>query len=548
MANLHIKIIMSAKLKLIALVSVFVFGVSAGAVQNDKLFEITKNIELFVNVYKTLNKDFVDELDPGELMGRGIDAMVNGLDPYTRYISESKIESYRLSNLGKYQGMGAIIEVVDDYVTILEPYKDGPAMNAGLRAGDQIIAINGQSTKGKTSEEVNAISMGAPGTAMSLTVRRVGEKKELDIDLIRGETNIPNVPYSGRVADNIGYINLTTFTQNASGNITKALKELKTEGNLDGVVLDLRSNGGGLLAEAIDICNIFVPKDIEVVTTKGKVRERDQSFKTRRPTIDPEIPLVVLINGKSASASEIVSGVMQDLDRGVLIGQRSFGKGLVQNTPDIGYNSKLKLTTAKYYIPSRRCIQAVEYEDGLPVDIPDDRRSKFKTKNGRTVLDGGGVTPDIKMPKPELAEYTSWLKSNKLIFKFVNEYVLTIDTIDGPGDYVFDDYAAFKKFVQSSGETFEAQIEKDAKELSEKHSEDPALAADLQSLIAKVQQSHADDIVTYEDEIKKQIELELIGRYYYQGGKAKHRLNGDPEIQEAIAVLNDKARYQNILK
>lgn len=539
---------MSGKIKLMSLVGVLIFGMSAMAVQNDKLFEITKNIELFVNVYKTLNKDFVDELDPGELMGRGIDAMVDGLDPYTRYISESKIESYRLSDLGKYQGMGAIIEVVDDYVTILEPYQDGPAMNAGLRAGDQIIAINGQSTKGKSSEEVNAISMGAPGTAMSLTVKRVGEKKELAVELIRGETNIPNVPYSGRVADNIGYINLTTFTQNASGNITKALKELKTEGNLDGVVLDLRFNGGGLLAEAIDICNIFVPKDVEVVTTKGKVKERDQSYKTRRPTIDPEIPLVVLINGKSASASEIVSGVMQDLDRGVLIGQRSFGKGLVQNTPDIGYNSKLKLTTAKYYIPSRRCIQAVEYKDGLPVDIPDDRRSKFKTKNGRTVLDGGGVTPDIKMPKPQLSEYTEWLKSENLIFKFVTEYVLDVDSIAAPGDYEFADYQQFKQYVAANGGAFVSQAEKDAKELQEKHKTSKVLSAELANIVQTAKASHTDDINTYMDEIRKEIELEIVGRYYYQGGKAKHRLNGDPEIQEAIAVLNDVSRYKKILQ
>jgi len=539
---------MSSKLKMMSLLGVLVIGMSAVTIQNDKLFEISKNIEIFVNVYKALNADFVDELDPGELMSKGIEAMVGSLDPYTNYISESKIESYRLNNQSKYQGMGVVMEKVDDFVTIMETYENGPAMTAGLRPGDQIVAINGQKTKGKSNDEVNAIAMGAPGTTMEVRVKRPGESSEISVTISRGETNIPNVPYSGRVADNIGYINLTTFTQGASTNIKKALTDMKTEGNLDGVVLDLRSNGGGLLAEAIDICNIFVDKGIEVVTTKGKVKDRDQSFETRRPTTDPEIPLVVLINGKSASASEIVSGVMQDLDRGVVMGQRSFGKGLVQNTKDVGYNAKLKLTTSKYYIPSRRCIQAVEYEDGKPVDIPDERRSKFKTKNGRTVLDGGGVTPDVKLPKPELSEYTQWLKDQHIIFKYVNEYVQKYDSISGPGDFVFDDFAAFTDFTKATGQTFVPKLKTDIESSLEEATLAAPVRASLEKALTELQQSHASDHEKYKDEIVREIEIEIVSRYYYQGGKAQHRLNGDSEIVEAIALLNDQAKYKNILK
>jgi len=539
---------MSGKFKILSLAGVLLVGMSAITLQNDKLFEITKNIEIFVNVYKALNTDFVDELDPGELMSTGIEAMVGSLDPYTNYISESKIESYRLSNQNKYQGFGAIIDTLDQYITIIEPYKDGPAMKAGLVAGDQITSINGQNTKGRSVEEVNAIAMGAPGTTVNLKVKSTGDTSTKEIELTRGETSIPNVPYSGRIADNIGYINLTTFTQGGYGNIKRALKDLKLEGNLDGVVLDLRFNGGGLLVEAIDICNIFVEKDIEVVTTKGKIKDRDQSFSTRRPVEDPEIPLVVMINGRSASASEIVSGVMQDLDRGVLIGQRSFGKGLVQNTKDVGYNSKLKLTTSEYYIPSRRCIQAVEYQDGKPVDIADSRRSKFKTKNGRTVLDGGGVTPDIKLPKPELAEYTDWLKEKRIIFKYVNQYVLAHDSIAEPGDFVFTGYDEFKSFVSKGSWKFVPEVTTSLKDILEKKKvSDNGVKSQLATLAAEAETSHTNDIDTYKAEILREIEIEIISRYYYQGGKAKHKLNGDSEIQEAINILNDQAKYKKIL-
>ncbi|MCI5083427.1 MAG: S41 family peptidase, partial [Saprospiraceae bacterium] len=409
-------------LKITALVVITVLGMSTtmGGPKSDKYFEMIKNIEIFTNLYKEINTYYVDEVDPGKLMRIGLDAMMESLDPYTNYISESDIEGYRYLTEGKYNGIGARSKKMGDYITITELYKDQPADKAGLRPGDQIMEIDGNDTKGKTGDAINALLRGFPGTTVNLKVRRPGVEAPIQLTLTRGEVEVPNVPYYGMVSNDIGYISLTTFTRNAGRNVADALKALKKDNPaLKGVIFDLRDNGGGLLNEAVNISNIFIPKGQVVVKTKGKVKDWDMSFRTTSTPVDTEIPLVVLINNRSASASEIVSGVMQDYDRGVLLGQRSYGKGLVQNTKDIGYNAKLKLTTAKYYIPSERCIQSVEYEDGEPVDIPDERRSKFKTQNGRTVLDGGGVKPDVTVKKPSDAGVIKSLIDQNLIFDFV---------------------------------------------------------------------------------------------------------------------------------
>lgn len=536
---------MKKNIKVFGLLAVLIIGMSTAVVKNDKLFEITKNIEIFANIFQKLNTNYVDEIDPSELMRIGIDAMVGSLDPYTNFISESQIESYRLSNEGKYQGMGVIIDVVGDYITILETYEDSPALKVGLMAGDQIVEVNGFQTKGKTTAEMNAIAKGVAGTVVNLRIQRPGIDDPFDVELIRGETIIPNVPYSGRVADNIGYISLTTFTQNASGNIKKALQDLKKEGDMDGVILDLRYNGGGLLREAIAITNLFLPQNNEVVTTRGKIKERDKTFNTMLPAEDLEIPIVVLTNKRSASASEIVSGVLQDYDRGVVMGQRTFGKGLVQKVEEIGYNSRVKLTTSKYYIPSRRCIQAVKYENGEPVDIPDSERSKFKTANGRVVLDGGGVTPDVKLPAREQSEYTKALVLNRVIFQYVNKYFTRNDSVAAPGEFRFTEYLDFKMFVIESDFDFDSELEGKLADLEKEV--DKSLSADFDELKKKIAATQADDIDEFQEEITKEIEMQIIARYYYQSGKAKQKLNGDSEIQEAIKLLNDPARYNKIL-
>lgn len=529
---------------------VFVIGVSATVVNNDKLFEITKNIEIFVNVYNKLNAQYVDEVDPSALMRTGIDAMVHSLDPYTIFWSESQIESYRLNDENKYQGFGAEIKKVDDYVTIIEPYEGGPAVEAGLKAGDKITMINGVSTKGKSEAEVDAISMGVPGTLVTLMVERMGESNPIEVKLTRGEADRNNVPYSGRIADNIGYITLTTFTADAGANIKKALVELKKEGPLDGVVIDLRNNGGGLLREAIAISNLFIPKDQVVVSTRSKVEEQNKIYKTKAVPYDVDLPIAVLINGRSASASEIVSGVIQDYDRGVIIGQRSYGKGLVQNTGEVGYNSRMKLTISKYYIPSRRCIQAVEYENGEPVDIADEKRSKFKTANGRVVLDGGGVAPDVEMDANVKSEFTDSLIQNHIIFKYVNQYVLNHDSIEEPREFKFTEYDDFKAFVAQSDFDFKSNIETELEKLIEETKEknnSNVIDQDLTALKVKLDKAQASYVDKYKDEITKEIELDIISRYYYQAGKAAHRLNGDEEIQEAIRILNNKSEYNSIL-
>ncbi|MBK9255092.1 MAG: S41 family peptidase [Saprospiraceae bacterium] len=541
---------MTKKIKILFLSIAMISGIAAVTVQNDKLFEISKNLEIFMNVYKELNTNFVDELDPGTMMRTAIDAMVGSLDPYTNFVSESQIESYRITQDEKYQGIGARVGIIDGKFTILEPYAGGPAVEAGLKAGDEIIKIDGVIIKGKNLDEINGILRGVPGTSVKMQINRVNNTP-LDLSLTRGEVNIPNVPYSGMVSDNIGYISLTIFTQNAGANISKALKEMKKNNpDMAGVILDLRQNGGGLLHEAINICNIFVPAGLELVTTKGKIKERDQSFKSTNPPVDLDIPLAILIDNRSASASEIVSGAMQDLDRGVLIGQRSYGKGLVQNTKETGYNSRLKLTTSKYYIPSGRCIQGVEYENGEPKDIADEKRTPFKTRNGRTVLDGGGVTPDIKLDPVVLHPLTQALLNQYVVFNFVTEYISGKDSIMSAEMYRFTDFDQFTAYVKKTGFKFESEGEKQLLKVKEdlaKLIDLSSINSELKAIDEKISEAKQKAWVTAKEEISKEISKEIVTRYYFQGGKTQHTLATDNEIKEAIALLNDSARYRKIL-
>jgi carboxyl-terminal processing protease len=542
-------------LKASLLVVCTVLLISAVTLNNDRLFEISKNIELFVNVFKEVNKNYVDEVDPSELMKVGIDAMVNSLDPYTNYITESQVERYRISDDEKYQGIGAAAFALDGKVYLADLMEGGAAVNAGLHAGDEIVSINGEKVTGKTEQEVMAMLRGTGGTPVKIAVNRNGSNKAETVTVERSEVNIPNVPYAGMIKDGIAYIHLTTFTDNAGANIQKELKRLKREAGdstaVKGLVLDLRHNGGGLLREAISICNLFIPKGEEVVFTRGKVKDKDQSFKTLSIPYDLDMPIAVLVDKKSASASEIVSGVIQDKDRGIIVGQRSYGKGLVQNTFEIGYNSRVKVTTSRYHIPSGRCIQGVEYKNGEPVDIPDNKRSKFKTKNGRTVLDGGGVTPDVKLEAVEQSTLTKALLDQKMIFAYVNQFVSKNDSIKNMDTWSFTKYEEFLAFLKKQNFSYLADGEKELNqfaEISQKNTElKSTLSPDLATLKEKIASVKAKDFTKYKDEIIVEIEKEIISRYFYVKGKTKHKLRRDKEVEEAVALLKDQKRYKSIL-
>lgn len=536
--------------KYIGFALICVLGMSAITKDKSRLYEISKNIEIFVNVFKELNANYVDDIDPAQLMRTGIDAMVGSLDPYTNYISESQVQGYRINSEGKYEGIGAIVEKIGDHITVVEPYENSPAQEAGLRAGDRIVEVDGLSTKGKTQKELSTFVRGLPGTKVNFTVERPGQSGTMDVVLTRGEVNITNVPYSGKVADGIGYISLTTFTPDAGKNVGGAFKKLKKDGDLKGLILDLRGNGGGLLREAIAVSNIWVEKDKEVVFVKGKVKERDNSFKTRNIPMDLEIPLVVLTDKSSASASEIVSGVIQDMDRGVVIGQRSYGKGLVQNTKEVGYNSRIKLTTSKYYIPSGRCIQSVEYADGEPKDIPDDQRAVFKTMNGRSVLDGGGISPDVKMEVENIPDIVASLNKERMIFHYVTERMKTtaLDTPDME-NIQFTEYQDFVKFVNASDFEYVTQIENEIKELRtlDVENKNVDLTQEIAALEKRLEAQKADDLTEFKPEITKLIEKEIATRYFLQEGKAYQSLKSDPVVDKAISILGNAQEYNTIL-
>lgn len=528
-------------------------GISNTTVEDDnRYFEITKNIEIFTTLYKEINTYYVDDIDPAKLMRTGIDAMMESLDPYTNYISESEIENFRMMTTGKYGGVGATIVKYKDHVVITEPYEGFSAHNAGLMAGDVILSIDGKSAEGKSTEDVSNILKGAPGTEVTLEIKRPGKEGTFEVNLTREEVNVPNVPYYGMINEDIGYVVLTTFTEQAGKNVQDALTKLKEENDLKGVVLDLRNNGGGLLSEAINLSNVFVDRGEEVVTTRGKIKDWDRNFKTLNQPADLEIPLVVLINKGSASASEIVSGVVQDLDRGVLIGQKSYGKGLVQNTRDVGFNSKVKITTAKYYIPSGRCIQAVSYKDGEPVEIPDSLKSPYKTRNGRPVYDGGGIMPDVKIAAPSNANIIKSLMRNNVIFDFATEYHLKFPTIAPAKEFKLSeaDFQDFVKFAQSKDLAYKTDSEKALNQLEKKAKEEnyyDAVKDELEAVRKRIEDDKNRDILKYKEDITDLLEREIVSRYYLQKGRIEAGLQNDEEILEAIKVINDPARYKEIL-
>ena len=525
--------------------------------QDKNNFELSKNIEIYIDVLRQLNLNYADNINPGELNKTAIDAMLAKLDPYTVYIPESQIEDFELMTKGEYGGIGSLIQKQGEYVVITEPYEGFPAQKAGLKAGDKIIEINGESAVGKNSSIVSEKLKGTPATSLTLTVQPYGDTINKQVEIVREKVKIPNIPFFGMLDGNIGYISLLQFNPNAAADVKKAFKELQANNTLSGIIIDLRGNGGGLLSEAVGIVNIFVPKGQTVVTTKGKVSAEIMVHRTRNGAVNTKIPLAVLVNGNSASASEIVAGAIQDLDRGIILGERTFGKGLVQNVLALPYNSKIKVTIAKYYIPSGRCIQAIDYfhENGNKgaSKVPDSLISEFKTKGGRSVHDGGGIGPDILADRQEFSQITGDLYAGNYIFNYANQFVLDHAEIAPAAQFEIDDsiYNDFKNFIIDQDFDYLTETGAVLEELrgsAEREKYDDALKANLDEIEAALNEVKKSDIDKYKTEIKEMLLVEIVSRYYYQKGKLEAALQNDPVTASAIKILNDPAEYASILK
>jgi carboxyl-terminal processing protease len=532
---------------------VAIFFAASPRKDHGKYFEISKNIEIFTNLYKELNTYYVDDLDPSKVMQAGVIAMLDNLDPYTNYISESDVEGYRFITEGKYSGVGASFDKFNESLFVTDVFEGSPAQKAGLKAGDKVLAVDDKPVLKRNVEELGDILRGSAGTEVELTIVRpqITSDKTLKIKITRDEVSEQNVPYFGMLNEQVGYIVLTTFTSNAGANVEKAFRELKEKNpKMSSLVFDLRGNGGGLLNEAVNICNIWIPKNELVVTTKGKVIDWDRSYKTINPSLDEQMPIAILVDKGTASASEIVSGTLQDYDRAVVLGQRTYGKGLVQNVREIGYNAKLKLTTAKYYIPSGRCIQSVSYDKGRPIEIIDSLRARFKTRNGREVLDGGGIKPDISISSESELSLLKMLKERFIIFDFVTQFCLENPKIDAPENFRFSGFDNFVDFLSKRNFSYDTESEVLLRKLQEQSVKEKyyTVSTDLASIEQKIKADKKNDIMKHKAAIMNEIEKEIVARYFYEKGRIKIGLRNDSEIQEAIKVLNDPSRLKSILK
>ncbi len=521
----------------------------------DSYFEISKNLDIFITLFKELNLYYVDETQPGDLMEEGINGMLESLDPYTTFIPESDIEDYRFMTTGQYGGIGALIRKKDSLVVVAEPYEDFPAMKAGLVAGDIILEVNGKSTEGKSTSDVSAILKGQPQTEVKVKVQRYGKDKPFDVTIVREEIQIKSVPYFGMLNNEVGYVTLSSFTDNCSKEVKDAVVALKEKG-MKKLVLDLRGNPGGLLNEAVALSNLFVPKGEMIVSTKGKVKEWNKDYRATQTPLDKDIPLVVLVNSGSASASEIVSGVIQDLDRGVVVGQRTFGKGLVQTTRPLSYNSQLKVTTAKYYIPSGRCIQALDYshrnEDGSVGKVPDSLISVFQTKAGRLVYDGGGINPDVEVEPLQLSDVAFNLGVKMLYFDFATEYFHNHPNIAPVSEFKVNDelYAEFRKWLETKDFDYTTDSEKmleKLKEVAEDEKYYKRIRTEYEALEAKVKHDKEKDLEDFQDEVKDLLRGELVSRYYHQRGRIQAMLEEDQEVNKALELFANMEEYNRIL-
>ncbi len=543
-----------------SIIAIFLVLVVGGGVlvsfkgKNDKLFLIAKNLDIFASLIRELDSYYVDEIKPEELVTVGINAMLEELDPYTTYIPEEESEDFRTMTTGEYGGVGAMIGNRLGKNMILMPYKDFPAEASGLRIGDELLKVDSVNVVDLLTSDISEMLKGPANTPVEVVVKR--GKDTLSFDITRKKIVIDNVPYYGMVNDNIGYIKLTDFTTNAGDDVRKALVDLKGQG-ADRLILDLRDNPGGILKEAVDIVSLFIPKGKEVVSTIGKLDNVNAEYKTNRSPVDKKIPLAILVNERSASASEIVSGALQDYDRAVLVGRKTFGKGLVQSTIPLSYNAQVKVTTAKYYIPSGRCIQEIDYskrgEDGRAVSVADSLRHEFKTKNGRTVWDGEGIMPDEEVDARTYAPITYSLVARSLVFEFVNEFYYEHDSIASPRAFEVDDavYKEFVSWLEGKEYDYVTRVEKTIEDLEkyakeEKYFEE--IQSEIDSLKKSVSHNKEQDLVTFEGEIKEALKDEIVSRYYYEGGVVEAGLDQDMEIAKAVDILSDEEEYLQMLQ
>ena len=520
--------------------------------QDDRYFQIVKSLDIFTTLFKEVNAYYVEEVNPTELMKIGIDAMLSSLDPYTDYIPEDDIEDYRTMTTGEYGGIGAVIDKKGGINTVVMPYKNAPAVRAGLLIGDQILKINNIALSGKKAYEISNLLKSQINAQITLEIKRMNSPEVFQISLATEKIVIKNVPYAGLVKAGLGYIKLTDFTTNAGKEVSAALKELAQQG-ASKLILDLRGNPGGLLDEAINVSNIFIPKGAEIVSTKGKLEEWTKVYRTKSQPVDAEIPLVVLTDGRSASAAEIVAGVVQDYDRGVLVGRKTYGKGLVQQTRPLAYNAQLKVTTAKYYIPSGRCIQAIDYSTESTAKIADSLKSTFQTSSGRSVLDGGGVDPDILIAPSKFATVSYRLMQKDLIFNYATKYYFDHDTLTSARDFELSppEFQQFLAWLGNQAFDYQTPFEiklKQALDLAKETARSEQVHQSIIQLKALLQSEKKKDLIQYEGEIKQLLEQDIVSRYYLQDGIIEASFDTDPDILKAVAILEDSEAYDGILK
>ena len=521
----------------------------------EDLFQISKNLDIFASIYKELNMSYVDEVNPAHLIKTGIDAMLENLDPYTEFVPESDVEDYKMKYVStQYGGIGAGVFYCNNKVYVSDVFEGFFAQKASINPGDEIVSIDGVILKGKSTEQVSLLLKGPKETAVKIVISRNG--KILEKNIKRAAISQPNVSYYGMLENNVGYIKLDKFLENSGQEIKSALLDIK-KNNPKGLVLDLRYNGGGILQEAVKIINLFIAKDVEVVLQKGRNKEKTIEYKTYLQPLDMQIPLVILVNGRSASASEIVAGSFQDLDRAVIVGQQSFGKGLVQQTFNLPYNSLVKITVAKYYTPSGRCIQAVDYanraEDGVVNKFSDSLKTEFKTKNGRSVYDGSGIYPDVMVERYKYHQITQALLSKYLLFDYASNYVYKTPQIVPAKDFKLSDteYADFVSFLSNKDYSYQTETEAVLETLMKRAEKDKTyieLKTELDVLKTKVLSSRKDDLTQYKPEIKRVLESEIVQRYYFEKGKVQQAFQYDKELKEAIKLINNQSDFQAILK